>query len=112
MIQIADAIRAAARKLIRSPGFALAASLTLALGIGLSTAVFTVADALWMRRLPVRGQDRVVALWGATRDGQFANYPLSYDQARDLARRAAALASYVPARASTRIDPMLTLRSD
>lgn len=71
-----------------------------------------IADAIRMRRLPVRDQDRVVALWGATRDGQFANYPLSYDEARDLARRAAALACYLPARASTRIDPMLTPRSD
>ncbi|HSQ33014.1 MAG TPA: ADOP family duplicated permease, partial [Gemmatimonadaceae bacterium] len=91
MIPFAEAIRAAARKLSRSPGFTLTASLTLALGIGLSTAVFTVADALWIRRLPVRDQDRIVALWGATRDGQFANYPLSYDEARDLAKRATTL---------------------
>jgi predicted permease len=91
MIAFADAIRAAARKLTRSPGFAVTASLTLALGIGLSTAVFTVADALWIRRLPVRDQDRVVALWGATRNGQFANFPLSYDEARDLSKRSTTL---------------------
>ena len=91
MISLADAIRAATRRLVRSPGFALTASLTLALGIGLSTAVFTVADALWFRRLPVRDQDRIVALWGATRDGQFANYPLSYDEARDLSKRSTTL---------------------
>ncbi|HTJ22389.1 MAG TPA: ABC transporter permease [Gemmatimonadaceae bacterium] len=91
MISLAETIRAAIRRLVRSPGFALTASLTLALGIGLSTAVFTVADALWIRRLPVRDQDRIVALWGATRDGQFANYPLSYDEARDLSRRSTTL---------------------
>ena len=42
----------AARSLMRAPGFALTAILTLGLGIGLSTAVFTVADAILIRRLP------------------------------------------------------------
>lgn len=92
-MQFAETFAGAARKLSRSPGFALTAALTLALGIGLSTAVFTVADALWIRRLPVRDQDRIVALWGATRDGQFANFPVSLEEARDLARRATTLES-------------------
>src|SRR5687767_1534564 len=61
-------IRTGFRSLRRTPGFALTAILTLALGIGLSTAVFTVADALLIRPLPVREQDRIVALWGAKRD--------------------------------------------
>ena len=52
-----EQIRGAIRSLIRAPGFAVASTLTLALGIGLSTAVFTVADALLLRRatlLPAR----------------------------------------------------------
>lgn len=53
-------LRLAARSLSRAPGFAMTAALTLALGIGLSTAVFTVADALLIRRLPVDDQDRLV----------------------------------------------------
>ena len=56
-------MRVALRSLRRTPGFALIAILTLALGIGLATAVFTVADALLLRRLPVQDQDRVVVLW-------------------------------------------------
>jgi predicted permease len=91
-VRFVETIRAAARRLARSPGFASTAALTLALGIGLSTAVFTVADALWLRRLPVRDQDRVVALWGATRDGEFQNFPLSVEEARELARRSTTLA--------------------
>jgi predicted permease len=67
------------------------AVLTLGLGIGLSTAVFTVADALLLRRLPVRAQDQLVVLWGETRDGSFANYPLDLDDAREFARRARSL---------------------
>ena len=50
------------RSLVRTPGFTVTAILTLALGIGLSTAVFTVADALLLRKLPMREQDRLVAL--------------------------------------------------
>src|SRR5438876_2901248 len=84
-----DKIRFAVRGLLRAPGFAIAAALTLALGIGLSTAVFTVADALLLRRLPVRDQDRIVTLWGT--DGRFDNYPVGLDDAREIARRSRSL---------------------
>ncbi|MGH7709696.1 MAG: ADOP family duplicated permease, partial [Gemmatimonadaceae bacterium] len=56
-------------------------------GIGLATAVFTVADALLIRRLPVLNQDRLVVLWGAKRDGSITNYPLGLDDAREFVRR-------------------------
>src|SRR2546421_1486055 len=77
-------VRYAFRPLRPSPGFALTAILTLALGIGLATGVFTVADALLLRRLPVRDQDRLVVLWGAMRDRPF-NYPVRLDDAREFA---------------------------
>src|SRR5881392_926558 len=83
-------IRVGLRSLRRTPGFALTAILTLALGIGLATAVFTVADALLLRRLPIRDQDRVVVLWGERRDQTFT-YPLGIDDAREFARRARSL---------------------
>jgi len=79
-------IRVGIRSLRRTPGFALTAILTLALGIGLATAVFTVADALLLRPLPVRDQDRVVVLWGQKSDQDFA-YPLGFDDAREFAQR-------------------------
>lgn len=84
-------LRYALRSLSRSPGFVLTAILTLALGIGLATAVFTVADALLLRRLPVHDQDRLVVLWGEARDRAFS-YPLRLDDAREFARRARSLA--------------------
>jgi len=68
----------------------MTAILTLALGIGLATAVFTVADALLLRRLPVRDQDRLVVLWGQKPERDFA-YPLGFDDAREFARRTRAL---------------------
>jgi len=79
-------VRVGIRSLRRAPGFALTAILTLALGIGLATAVFTVADALLLRRLPVQDQDRVVVLWAQKSDQDFA-YPLAFDDAREFARR-------------------------
>src|SRR5437879_5093545 len=83
--------RHALRSLARTPGFALTAILTLALGIGLATAVFTVADALLLRRLPVPDQDRLVVLWGQAPDRGF-DYPFTLDEAREFARRTRSLA--------------------
>jgi putative ABC transport system permease protein len=84
-------IRLAVRSLLRAPGFAATATITLALGIGMSTAVFTVADALLLRRLPVGDQNRLVVLWGETRDGRFANFPLALDDVREFERRSQSL---------------------
>src|SRR6266540_1872604 len=81
----------ALRSLARTPGFTLTAILTLALGIGPATAVFTVADALLLRRLPVHDQDRLVVLWGQALDRAFT-YPLGLDDARAFARRTRSLA--------------------
>src|SRR5262249_234843 len=75
----------------RSPGFALAAVATLALGIGLSTAVSTIANALLLRRLPVRDEDRIVLLWGDKR-GDPTRFPLSVAQARAFARQTRTMA--------------------
>src|SRR5947208_188928 len=80
-------LRGALRSLRRTPGFTVTAILTLALGIGLSTAVFTVADALLLRPLPFQEQERLVALWGQTETPRFDNYPLDVDGERDFARQ-------------------------
>ena len=84
MDRLLQNIRLGTRSLSRAPGFVLTAVLTLALGIGLATAVFTVADALLLRRLPVRDQDRLVVLWGQAPDRTY-NYPFGLDDAREFA---------------------------
>lgn len=84
-------VRVSVRGLRRTPTFAITAILTLALGIGLATAVFTVANAFLLRPLPVRDQQRVVVLWGATSDGRFDNFPLLLRDAREFAAQTRAL---------------------
>lgn len=85
------AIRVALRSLRKTPGFTATALLTLALGIGLSTAVFTVADAVLLRPLPVRDQSRLLVLYGEDPSRGYADYPLGLEDGREFARRSTAL---------------------
>jgi putative ABC transport system permease protein len=56
-------VRFAFRQMRSSPGFALVATVTLALGIGANSAIFALADATLLRPLPFREPDRLVALF-------------------------------------------------
>ncbi len=57
-------LRFALRTLVKSPGFTLVVVVTLALGIGANTAIFTLMDQVMLRALPVREPDRLVVLDG------------------------------------------------
>ncbi len=65
-------LRYAARGLRRSPAFAVTAILSLALGLGASLAIFTVADNLLLRPLPYRDASQLVMIWET-------NHSLGYD---------------------------------
>jgi predicted permease len=63
MNTLAQDIRYAVRAFGRNPGFALAAVLSLAIGIGANTSIFSVANALLLRPLPYEDANRLVILW-------------------------------------------------
>src|SRR5438552_6782958 len=60
--------RFAFRQLFKSPGFTLLALVTLALGIGLNTAIFSLIDDLFLRALPFKEPQRLVHLYSNARE--------------------------------------------
>jgi putative ABC transport system permease protein len=90
MASLAD-VRLALRQLRKVPAFTAAAVLTLALGIGANTAMFSVVDAVLLRALPFDDPGQVVHVWEAPQPGQ-AN-SVSVGVFRDWARHTTAFES-------------------
>lgn len=88
--------RYGARLLVRSPGFTAIALLTLALAIGATTAIFSVARGVLLRPLPYPDADRIVRLWETTPEGAQRNVVSSgnYLDWRDRASSFSALGAH------------------
>src|SRR6202012_512639 len=67
-------IRYGVRQLLRSPGFAVIAILTLALGIGANTAIFTLVQGILLRSLPVTDPSRLYRIGDRATCCYFASY--------------------------------------
>ena len=90
-------VRYALRSLARNRGFATVALLTIALGVGANTAVFSVVDAVLLRRLPYPNSDRLIAIHETDRRSPRAWQDISYPNFRDwqqAVRSVEAMAAY------------------
>jgi len=87
-------VRYAGRGLWRSRGFAAAAVLTLALGIGANTAIFSVVNAMLIAPLPYRDASRLVFVWSDMSDAGYPRAPLSGPELGDLRTRSTRFAGF------------------
>ncbi|MBO0725197.1 MAG: ABC transporter permease, partial [Blastocatellia bacterium] len=90
-------LRYGMRTLLKNPGFTLIAVITLALGIGANTAIFSVVDAVLLRPMPYPEADRLVFLWSTMKS---QGVPISgtsmpdYREMRDQNRTMEGLAGF------------------
>ena len=94
MTSILADLRLALRGLRRSPLFTIVAVLSLALGIGANTAIFTLIDQILLRKLPVRAPDELVMLYqqGSHNGSNMGTRMHSYPLYQDLQQKAEPLA--------------------
>ena len=96
-IQLRHTLRALARR----PGLSAIAIITVALAVGANSAIFSVASAVFLRRLPLVDPDSLMLLWGTDLPAFGASIALPIG--------VAAFACYIPARRAMRVDPMRAL---
>src|SRR5271155_1380722 len=84
----------ALRQLWKTPGLALLAILTLALGIGANTAIFTVIESVLLRPLPYAHADRLVYISPGDKPGFGATSWLNYRDIRDQSKQLKTLSAY------------------
>src|ERR1700730_18178669 len=87
------------RMLFKAPVFAVIAIVTLALGIGANSAIFSVIDTVLLRPLPFKNPDQIVMIWGRYANdsgpvrGNVHSYP-DYVDLRDQSQSISRLAAY------------------
>src|SRR5262245_60007945 len=98
-------LRYGARMLLKYPGFTCVAALTLALGVGANTAIFSLIDAALLKMLPVNNPERLVLLGRALRDATVTQFPYrAYNQIRDQNEVLSGLLAWHPLRLTVSVD--------
>jgi ABC-type antimicrobial peptide transport system permease subunit len=103
-------LRHGLRRLRNQPGYAAAAVLALALGIGCTTAIFSVMQAVLLRTLPMPRPERLISL--SENQPESPDSSLSAPDVLELLLGAALLACWLPARRASRVDPLIALRAE
>ena len=101
-------LRHAARLLVSQRAFSVIAIATLAIGIGATTAIFSVVDAVLLRPAPLAGVDRVAVLWETDRQSGTTREPGSLPDWIDYRERTqsfAGLAGFVPSEVNVTLGP-------
>lgn len=93
-------VRFALRGMIKARGMTVVALLTLAIGIGANTAIFTVVNAVLLRPLPFRDPGRLVQL------------QVDLPGVASVLTIVGVSANYIPARRAGKVDPNLALRCE
>jgi putative ABC transport system permease protein len=95
MSMLLQDLRYGLRTFLKRPGFTLIAVMTLALGIGSSTAIFTVVDAAVIRGLPYRSPEQLYHMWERTPQKEFDQREFSYPDYQDyLQNKVCDIAAY------------------
>src|SRR5918912_3355336 len=81
------------RMLWKSPGFTLVALLTVALGVGANTALFSVVNAVLLRPLPVAQPAALVSVWGTNPQAGETRENVSYPKFTDWRAQASVFSS-------------------
>lgn len=111
MLHLTQDFLFAARTLRKSPVVSAVAVLSLALGIGANTAIFTLVDQLILRRLPVADPDRLVLLVGEGRHygNDMGRNPMSYPMFQDIRDRNAVFSGVM---SRFRVNPSVEVKGE